>query len=57
MRKEMKEQSFMLDESDGLRLKLYMIKLLEATLKDISGEEDGRISDINFAYHNSWLLE
>ena len=47
----------MLDESDGLRLKLYMIKQLEAILKDISGEEDGRISDINFAYHNSWLLE
>ena len=56
MRREMYEESFMLDESDGLRLKLYMMKLLEQTLKDISGKEDGRIADINFAYYNSWLI-
>ena len=45
-------------ESDGLRLKLYMIKQLEDIIREISGGEcDGRIADINFAYHNSWLIE
>lgn len=44
-------------ESDGLRIKLYMIKLLEDLIRELSGGEcDGRIADINFAYHNSWLI-
>lgn len=33
-----------------------MTKTLEDIIKQ-KGGEDGRISDINFAYHNSWLLE
>ena len=35
-----------------------MIKLLEDLIRELSGGEcDGRIADINFAYHNSWLID
>ena len=44
-------------ESDGLRLKLFLIKKLEDLLKELSGEDGGRIADINFAFYNSWLLD
>ena len=44
-------------ESDGLRLKLFLIKQLEELLKQLSGEDGGRIADVNFAYYNSWLLD
>lgn len=49
-------EGFLPYESDGLRLKLYLTKTLEDIIKEKSGEE-GRIADLNFAYHNSWLLE
>lgn len=44
-------------ESDGLRLKLYMARELEAIMNEISGKDDAKIADINFAYHNSWLID
>ena len=44
-------------ESDGLRLKLYLTRELENIIKEISGEDGGRIADINFAFHNSWLID
>lgn len=34
-----------------------MTKKLEEIINEISGGEGGRISDLNFAYHNSWLLD
>lgn len=43
-------------ESDGLRLKLWMIKKLEDLLTQMGGE-GGKVADVNFAYHNSWLLD
>lgn len=42
--------------SDGLRIKQYLAKKLEDYIKEISGTE-GRVSDISFAYHNSWLID
>lgn len=56
MRNDIYQNSFEYYESDGLQLKLWFKKLLEERLKEISGKDDGRISDINFAYHNSWLI-
>ena len=35
-----------------------MTKQLEAIIKEKLGEgSEGRIVDINFAYHNSWLID
>ena len=42
--------------SDGLRLRLYLSKKLEEYIKEISGVE-GRVSDLTFAYCNSWLID
>jgi len=33
-----------------------LAKKLEDYIKEISGTE-GRVSDISFAYHNSWLID
>lgn len=44
-------------ESDGLRMKLYLTKKLEEIINEISGEQDGKIADINFAFYNSWLVD
>lgn len=44
-------------ESDGLRMKLYFKKKLEECINEISGGNDGKIADINFAYYNSWLID
>jgi hypothetical protein len=44
-------------ESDGLRLKLYMARELEAIMNEISGKDDAKVADINFAFHNSWLID
>ena len=56
MRKDIYYNSFEYYESDGLQVKLWLKKLLEEKLAELSGHSDGRIADINFAYHNSWLL-
>jgi len=34
-----------------------LIKIFEDRLKELSGKEGYRIADINFAYHNSWLID
>lgn len=57
LRAELNQERFLPRESDGLRLKLYLIKKLEELLKQLSGEDGGRIADVNFAYYNSWLLD
>jgi len=40
-----------------MKLKLYIARELEKILKELSGDDDGKIADINFAYYNSWLLD
>ena len=56
MRNDIYQNSFEYYESDGLQVKLWFKKLLEERLKELSGNDNGRIADINFAYHNSWLI-
>jgi hypothetical protein len=56
MRNDIYQNSFEYYESDGLQVKLWLKKLLEEKLVELSGNNNGRISDINFAYHNSWLI-
>lgn len=57
MREKIYAESFEYRESDGLKLKLYLTRELENTIHEVSGNTDGKISDINFAYYNSWLLD
>lgn len=40
-----------------MKLKLFITRELEKILKDKSGNDNGHIADINFAYYNSWLLD
>jgi len=44
-------------EADGLRFKLYLQKIIEDRVKELSGGQEGRVSDINFGYKNAWLLD
>ena len=57
MRNQIYQESFAYYESDGMKLKLFITRELEKILKDKSGDDEGRIADINFAYYNSWLLD
>lgn len=59
MRENIREEGlFQNVKSDGLRLKLYMTKKIEEIIKPkLSAVQDGRVVDINFAYHNSWLVD
>jgi len=57
MRNNIYQESFAYGESDGLQLKMYITRELEKILKEISGDDSGKISDVNFAYYNSWLLD
>lgn len=57
LRNEMRRQNFLPYETEGLRFKCFLQQRLEDVIKEISGEDGGRIVDINFAYHNSWLLD
>jgi len=56
-RREMDANYFMRYDSDGLRCKLFMTQKLEEILKEQSGKDGGKVADINFAYHNSWLID
>jgi len=47
----------MLGSPQGLRMKLFMCQKLEEVIKEKSGKEGGKVADLNFAYHNSWLLD
>ena len=57
IKKKMDEESFMYYDSEGLRFKLYLQKIIEDRVKELSGGEEGRVADINFGYKNADLLD
>lgn len=56
MMQEINRSGFLTGESSGLRLKLYLKKLIEERTHEIGGE-GGSVGDINFAYNNMYLLD
>ena len=56
MRNAIYQESFAYYDTDGMKLKLFMTRELENILRE-SGDNNGRIADINFAYYNSWLID
>ena len=57
MRKNLKLANFMPNETDGLRLKLWLAKKVEDCLDELSHGHGGKVSAINFTFHNSWVLD
>lgn len=58
MRRDIYQNSFEYYESDGYQIKFWLKKILEEQLTTLSeGRTDLKIADINFAYHNSWLID
>ena len=57
MREYIYQNSVGYRESDGLQIKIHLSQILEDKIKELSGEDGGKIADINFAYYNSWLLD
>ena len=57
MKEEIRYNSFEYYETSGYQLKFWIIKQFEDKLKEISGKDGYRSADVNFAYHNSWLLD
>jgi len=57
MKADIYQNSFEYYETPGYQLKFWLIKIFEDQLKEISGKDYFRIADINFAYHNSWLID
>ena len=54
----MNNNNFHAYESDSLRLKLWISKIIEQELENLSGDgQGGKVSAIDFTYHNSWLLD
>ena len=44
-------------ETDGLRLKLWLAKKIEDSLFKLTGGREGKVAAINFTFHNSWVLD
>jgi hypothetical protein len=57
MKRDIYQNSFEYYENPGYQLKFWVKKLFEDKLKELSGRDGFRIADINFAYHNSWLID
>lgn len=57
MRNKIKLNNFMPYDADGLRLKLWLTKRLEDELKNHYQGTEGFVSNVDFTYHNSWLLD
>ena len=57
MRDKIKIQNFMPYESEGLRLKLWIVKIIEDELNNLSRGQGGKVSAVDFTYHNSWVLD
>jgi len=58
MRRDIYSNSFEYYESDGYQLKFWIKKLIEDYLTKVSeGRRDLKVADVNFAYHNSWLID
>ena len=56
MRNTIYQESFAYYDSDGMKLKLFMVRELENILRE-GGVDKGCVADINFAYYNSWLID
>jgi hypothetical protein len=56
MQNRITQERFLPYESNGLRLKMFLIKKIEEIILELGGEV-GRVADLNFAYQNSWLLD
>ena len=57
MKNDIYQNSFEYYENPGYQLKFWLKKIFEDRLKELSGRDGFRIADINFAYHNSWLID
>ena len=44
-------------ETEGLRLKLWLAKKIEDALVKLGHGSEGKVSAINFTFHNSWVLD
>ena len=57
IRNKIKMNNFMPYESEGLRFKLWVVKRVEDELNNLSGGQGGKVSAVDFTYHNSWVLD
>ena len=57
MRKLIKENNFMPYAASGLQLKLWLVKRVEDELDKLSGGQGGKVSNIEFTFYNSWVLD
>ena len=44
-------------EAEGLKLKLWVVKEVEAELNRLSDGNGGKVGAVDFTYHNSWLID
>ena len=57
MRRNYRREKFMEQETEGLRLKLWLAKKIEDALVKLGHGSEGKVSAINFTFHNSWVLD
>ena len=57
MRRQIAYERFMPYEAEGLRLKLWVVKEVEAELNRLSDGNGGKVGAVDFTYHNSWLID
>ena len=43
--------------ASGLQLKLWLVKRVEDELDKLSGGQGGKVSNIEFTFYNSWVLD
>ena len=44
-------------EAEGMKLKLWVVKEVEAELNRLSDGNGGKVGAVDFTYHNSWLID
>lgn len=57
MKLQVSQRGFRPDLPMGARVKFVLIEELEKQIREISGEDGMYVSDVNFAFRNSWLID
>ena len=57
MRQKIRDNAFMPGEAEGFQLKMWLTKRIEDELLKLTNGKGGKVSNIEFTFHNSWLLD
>lgn len=57
IRRDIYANSFEVGKPHGYQFKMWVIKVVEEELNRLSNGQGGKVGDIQFTYHNSWVID